>query len=148
MGRPLPDAPGRQIFQFPFRRNVYTCQSPWFCPEAAQAPRINELGYAGMNTTTGDAIYLMESDMGWFEPKRSKPPLPRHEGLYDDLKPMIVPPTGTKNLYYSSSGLRAQWRKAGEALRNASSVTLFGYSFPATDLAARHFFAGNVPRVP
>lgn len=105
-------------------------------------------GYAGMNTTTGDAIYLMESDMSWSTPERTKPPLPRHEGLYDDLKPMIVPPTGTKNLYYSSSGLRAQWRKAREALRNASSVTLFGYSFPATDLAARHFFAGNVPSVP
>lgn len=105
-------------------------------------------GYAGMNTTTGDAIYLMESDMRWSGPQRIRRPLPRHEGLYDDLKPMIVPPTGTKNLYYSSSGLRAQWRKAREALRNASSVTLVGYSFPATDLAARHFFAGNVPKVP
>lgn len=105
-------------------------------------------GYAGPNSGTHDSIYLMNSEKVWSASSPSRPLLPRHEGLYDDLQPMIVPPTGTKNLYYGSAGLRAQWKKAAEVLKSASSVTIIGYSFPPTDLAARHFFARNVPEVP
>lgn len=105
-------------------------------------------GYSGSSETPGEAIQLLPSDHRWSEIKRQEQPLPRYLGLYDDLEPMIVPPTGTKSAYYSSAGLRAQWRRAAEAMTHASSVTIIGYSFPPTDLAARHFFAGNLPKVP
>jgi hypothetical protein len=68
--------------------------------------------------------------------------------MFDDLQPMIVPPTGTKNVFYSNAGLRAQWRRAAASLASASSVTIIGYSFPATDLATRQFFSGSLRDVP
>jgi hypothetical protein len=105
-------------------------------------------GYAGINATSRDSIYLLESDLGWSDVEDGQPALPRHWGLHDDLEPMIVPPTGTKSSYYSSAGLRGQWRRAAAALQSATSITIVGYSFPTTDHAARHFFAGNAADVP
>lgn len=101
-------------------------------------------GFSGLNAAPGEVPCLMSSGLTWSRAE-GKAVEPRFRSIYDDLHPMIVPPTGTKEAYYSSSSLRAQWRRAAEDLRNASSVTLIGYSFPATDLATRHLFATNVP---
>lgn len=97
-------------------------------------------GFSGLNSAVGEAPCLMGRARSW-SAQRSVTNTPRFRALYDDLQPMIVPPTGTKATYYAGTSLRAQWRRAAEDLRNASSVTLIGYSFPATDLATRHFFA-------
>lgn len=64
--------------------------------------------------------------------------------LYDDLVPLIVPPTGTKSTYYGNLSLRAQWRRAVEDLRKARRLIIIGYSFPRNDLQTRHFIAGAV----
>lgn len=97
-------------------------------------------GFSGLNSAVGEVPCLMSSGLTW-SAESSVANEPRFRAIYDDLQPMIVPPTGTKAVYYSGTSLRAQWRRAAEDLRNASSVTLIGYSFPATDLATRNFFA-------
>jgi len=68
----------------------------------------------------------------------------RNIGIYDDLEPLIVPPTGSKGAYYSGASLRVQWSRAAASLRNASSVTIMGYSFPQTDFTSR-LFATQIP---
>lgn len=50
------------------------------------------------------------------------------------LQPLFVPPKPAKD--YESVGLTALWEKAGRALESATSLTVIGYSFPKTDVAA------------
>lgn len=65
--------------------------------------------------------------------------LPRSARIYSDLRPFIIPPTSVKNRYYDRTGLRAQWRAAGERLRGADELTIIGYSLPATDVGTTSF---------
>ena len=50
-------------------------------------------------------------------------------------EPFVVPPLATKSRYYGNSLVRAVWHKARVALASATSVTLCGYSLPASDFA-------------
>lgn len=100
-------------------------------------------GFSGLNSAPGEVPCLMSSGITW-SGDNDVTNEPRFRALFDDLQPMIVPPTGTKAAYYSSTSLRAQWRRAAEDLRNASSVTVIGNSFPPTDLATRALFASNI----
>jgi hypothetical protein len=72
----------------------------------------------------------------------------RRAAVHDDLLPLIVPPTGTKGVYYGNRSLRAQWQKAFEALKAARSLTIVGYSFPPSDLVARHLLSSSLLAVP
>ena len=60
------------------------------------------------------------------------PDLRRQE--VEGLDPFIVPPTAIKSLYYSNLRTRWLWRKASDALRSASRISLLGYSLPPADL--------------
>lgn len=104
-------------------------------------------GYGGFNAPSSEVMCLLQSGQRWSRDSKANES-PRSMGMFDDLRPMIVPPTGTKNVFYSNAGLRAQWRHAATSLARASSVTIIGYSFPATDLATRQFFSGSLPDVP
>jgi hypothetical protein len=53
--------------------------------------------------------------------------------------PLIVPPTLTKGPFFSNLALRAQWRRAADALRVADRLTVIGYSFPQADLVAQQW---------
>lgn len=104
-------------------------------------------GYGGINAPISEVICLLQSGQNWSSESKADRS-PRSRGMFDDLQPMIVPPTGTKNAFYSNAGLRAQWRNAAAALTRASEVTIIGYSFPPTDLATRQFYSGSLRDVP
>ena len=104
-------------------------------------------GYGGINAPSSEVMCLLQSGQRWSRMSKTNES-PRSKGMFDDLQPMIVPPTGTKNAFYSNAGLRAQWRRAAASLSRASTVTVIGYSFPATDLATRQFFSASLPNVP
>lgn len=98
--------------------------------------------YGGLDAPPSERIVLTHEELWWRQTGSldSVPPAP-DSPRFDDLEPLIVPPTGTKGPYYGNRSLRGQWRRAFEALQEASAVTVVGYSFPATDLVTRHLFA-------
>lgn len=57
--------------------------------------------------------------------------------LYDDLIPMVIPPTSSKSEFYSNTALRSQWRNAFLGLKKADRLIIMGYSMPQTDLQVR-----------
>jgi hypothetical protein len=48
-------------------------------------------------------------------------------------EPMLVPPTLAKSDYFDNDVVRANWRRAYEGLRSASTVVVMGYSLPNGD---------------
>jgi|GEM_PF-3435811 len=103
-------------------------------------------GHGGMSGATHEAIVLMRGDPAWRAPDAEGAHAARQRDtfLYDDLVPMIVPPTTTKNPYYGNTALRAQWRRAHDAMCAARKVVIIGFSFPSSDLQVRHFMATAV----
>lgn len=92
------------------------------------------------NPNLADApITLTSQSASWMTeyPHPNQPP--RFIGIYDDLSPLIVPPSSSKSSFYSSAGLRIQWKQAAKALETATSLTVIGYSFPDTDFTTRQF---------
>jgi len=61
--------------------------------------------------------------------------------MFDDLTPLLVPPTFSKGPYFANRALKAQWRSGAESLASASELAVVGYSFPAGDLVARQWLA-------
>lgn len=51
-------------------------------------------------------------------------------------EPFIVPPAALKSAYFRNPIVSEIWRRAAVALRNATSVSLIGYSMPLTDLVS------------
>lgn len=98
--------------------------------------------YGGLNSPPSDRPVLTRDVGGW---EWTPPPLTAHPAQRrprnEDVVPLIVPPTGTKGPYYANFSLRAQWRAVHSALSSATSITIIGYSFPPTDLVARHLIA-------
>jgi hypothetical protein len=72
----------------------------------------------------------------------------RYEYLYDDLVPLVMPPTSVKILFYRNLSLCAQRRRAAERLAEADRLVVIGYSFPKSDLQMRQFVAKSVGVVP
>jgi hypothetical protein len=104
--------------------------------------------FGGLDGPSNDRITLWNSSLRWgINPPNEEEESPRYASLYDDLVPLIVPPTLTKGPFFSNLALRAQWRRAAEALRSAETLTILGYSFPAADLVAQQWvstsFSGN-----
>ena len=69
--------------------------------------------------------------------KEEQDPKFGHEHIYDDLSPLIIPPTNSKSVFYNHRALRAQWHNAYEVLRAADRLIVMGYSLPPTDLQVR-----------
>lgn len=104
-------------------------------------------GYGGLEAPPSERIVLTRTEQWWQAVDTDQEAKP-DPALYDDLEPLIVPPTGTKGPYYGNRSLQGQWRRAFEALRTAPSVVIIGYSFPATDLVTRHFLSSAAPECP
>jgi hypothetical protein len=57
------------------------------------------------------------------------------------LLPVIIPPTFDKGQFYSANNiLRSLWLQARNALENANSITIIGYSLPISDSYIRLLF--------
>ena len=63
-------------------------------------------------------------------------------------EPVIVPPVLSKSDLVAQPVLRLVWSLAYEHLSRADAVTFIGYSFPATDTAARVLFAEALADLP
>ncbi|MGL5829080.1 MAG: hypothetical protein ACRC0L_05865 [Angustibacter sp.] len=99
--------------------------------------------YGGPDSPTTERIAITNADSAWSaeEPNLPNAGLGRYRHLFDDVVPLVVPPTGTKAAYYGNRSVRAQWQQSFDALKVADLVVLIGYSFPDSDLATRHFFS-------
>jgi hypothetical protein len=97
--------------------------------------------YGGPGAPVSDRITLTRSELAWQTPFIGPERQGKYRALHDGLVPLIVPPTSTKNAFYANLSLRAQWRRAYDALKDARSLTIIGYSFPPSDLQTRHFVA-------
>jgi hypothetical protein len=105
--------------------------------------------YGGPDAPVTEQAVVTDLGSGWQAAVEDSPErTTRYSSLYDDLAPLIVPPTGTKAPYYGNRSLRAQWHKAFKQLKRAETVTVIGYSFPASDLVTRHFCASAGLRCP
>lgn len=63
----------------------------------------------------------------------------RSQGRDWYIWPLVVPPIYEKQGLIKNE-LEAVWNRAGDALRDATDVIFWGYSFPRADLHARYFF--------
>lgn len=98
--------------------------------------------YGGFDAPPTDRVVQTHEELWWRQGgMRDSAPSVGNILRFDDLEPLIVPPTGTKGPYYGNRSLRGQWRRVFGALRTAEAVTIIGYSFPATDLITRHLIA-------
>ncbi len=61
--------------------------------------------------------------------------------------PLIVPPVYEKHAFIRMH-LQEVWGRAEQALRAATNVVFWGYSFPVADTHARHFFQGLADQNP
>jgi hypothetical protein len=96
--------------------------------------------FGGLDARPSDRILLTGDFLRWSQPPlREEPISPRERSMYDDVVPLIIPPTLTKGPYYTNLSLRGQWRRAGEALDAGGALTIIGYSFPMADLVANQW---------
>jgi hypothetical protein len=65
----------------------------------------------------------------------------KHAYLTADKQPLIVPPAAVKSPYYGNAILRSLWNQAADALAQADTVVIFGFSFPPTDQIVGALFA-------
>ncbi|OAD97709.1 hypothetical protein [Arthrobacter sp. OY3WO11] len=105
--------------------------------------------YGGPKAPVSDRIVLKQPGGSWGPASTVREHTTgRYTSLFDDLVPLIIPPTSSKSSFYSNLSLRAQWRQAANTLRKARSLTIIGYSFPPSDLGARHFVSASLQSVP
>lgn len=96
--------------------------------------------FGGLDGPSNDRILLNADRVPWMAPGAStQVPAPRDQAKWDDVVPLIIPPTLTKGPYFSNLALRAQWIRAAWALRASRTLTIMGYSFPTADIVARQW---------
>jgi hypothetical protein len=111
-------------------------------PELFKLHGSTNWGFPGLESSASDPVTIMKADGRWGISSRPLEPVrAQRAAQYADLNQLIIPPTGTKGAFYSNRALQAQWRTAFNRLRSARSLTIIGYSFPPSDLGARHFVA-------
>ncbi|WIE85094.1 SIR2 family protein [Curtobacterium sp. MCPF17_021] len=101
--------------------------------------------FSGLEGPPNDPIVMTSEGRRWdavHQPLRQQ--APRYQHLYDDLVPLIVPPTYSKGPYFFNRSLRAQWAAGAQALQSADELIVAGYSFPEGDLVARQWVASSV----
>ncbi len=102
-------------------------------------------GFGGIHGPASDPIVLTDERLAWALPALDEiPPPPRWTTRFDDLYPLIVPPTFSKGPYYSNSTLRGQWRRGATTLASTSEMTIIGYSFPPGDLTTREWISTSL----
>lgn len=94
--------------------------------------------YSGPDDAGYSGVYLSRIAGGWSMPVSGT------EEIYNDLAPVVIPPTASKTAFYKNEALRSQWREAGACLRGATRLLIIGYSFPPSDTQMRTFFATNL----
>ena len=103
--------------------------------------------YSGREIFFGETIFyndIPEFEIPEDENARSKK-LGQLMGLVGDKEMLIIPPVSEKTTYFNNETIRALWKEAGEALREASTVYIIGYSLPPSDLGMQMFLRGNQP---
>jgi hypothetical protein len=81
---------------------------------------------------TGDWSHPLELD----EKERSR--------RLPNRTPFIVPPAAAKSSFYNNPVTRQIWQWAAQALETADTISLVGYSLPATDLATSGMLADAI----
>ena len=69
-------------------------------------------------------------------------------GGHLEPEPVMVPPVLSKSSLVEQPVLRLVWSQAFDRLATAHEVTFIGYSFPATDMAARTLFSEALKDLP
>lgn len=87
--------------------------------------------YSGPSSPAGDPVF--DIGFGHWGIDGASSVYPEVEKLSADKMPMIVPPAAVKSPYYVNNLIRAMWRQAAEALREASELVILGFSLPASD---------------
>lgn len=85
--------------------------------------------FAARNDPTGATLVRWEADLGAAPPGR---------------EPFLVPPDANKSPYFDNPLVRELWLRSRVALEQAESVTLIGYSLPATDTTFAGMLADTI----
>jgi hypothetical protein len=102
-------------------------------------------GFGGLDAPSNSRITLSDRLLTWHPTvDRAEAPPPRYVPLFDDLAPLIIPPTFTKGPYYGNLALRGQWRRGANALRRTERLVVIGYSFPLGDLTTREWVSNSL----
>ena len=103
--------------------------------------------YSGREDFHGETIFF--SDVPGFRPaadEAGRDALTRRlRSMAADKATLLIPPVAEKTTYFNNETVRALWKDAGAALRNAAALHVVGYSLPKSDLGMQFFLAGNGP---
>jgi len=103
--------------------------------------------FGGLDAPRNDRISLMSDRLRWASNGLDHSPgAPREVWKWDDVKPLIIPPTLTKGPYFANQSLRGQWFRAGRYLQSAERLSVIGYSFPSADLVAQQWVSTSFTR--
>ena len=103
--------------------------------------------YSGREDFHGETIFF--SDVPGFGPaadEAGRDALTRRlRNMAADKETLLIPPVAEKTTYFNNETVRALWKDASAALRNAAALHVVGYSLPMSDLGMQFFLAGNSP---
>lgn len=103
--------------------------------------------YSGREDFHGETIFF--SDVPEFGPAADEAVRDamnrRLRDMAADKETLLIPPVAEKTTYFSNETVRALWKDASAALRNAAALHVVGYSLPMSDLGMQFFLAGNSP---
>ena len=103
--------------------------------------------YSGREVFHGETIFF--SDVSEFGPAADEAArdatTERLRHMAADKETLLIPPVAEKTTYFNNETIRALWKDAAAALRDAATLYIVGYSLPISDLGMRFFLAGNRP---
>lgn len=101
--------------------------------------------YSGRDSFYGETVFY--SDVSGFEPtgiQSTKDADDRElREMAFDKEVLLIPPVTVKSTYFENESIRAVWKDAAIALKNATSLYIVGYSLPESDLGMRFFLADS-----
>ena len=105
--------------------------------------------YSGRDVFHGETIFY--SDVPEFGPADDEAVRDANTAELRDMaadkETLLIPPVSEKTTYFNNETVRALWKDAAAALRDAATCYFIGYSLPISDLGMRFFLAGNSPDV-
>lgn len=90
---------------------------------------------SGAQSFFGESIYDVGIRPDWDSSPTDKFQTKAH--LVLDKVPLIVPPSSSKNDFFSNEAVRGNWRVARRWLEERRELTVIGYSAPPSDLVVR-----------
>lgn len=140
---------GSDLYPMPMTERYPVGVSRWLSAAPARRPALSLLKLHGslnwMYPRDGDAGAVTWIPTETESPKRDEQTQQRWRHLYDDLRPLIVPPASTKSRFYGGAAMRALWREAAAVLHETEDLVVIGYSFPKTDLQVSTMVATTLP---